>query len=53
LISTDQPAERPATMEDMRRFWPDKTAEELEAAAAAVAEAGGEMTVVTVPAESE
>lgn len=39
--------ERPATMEDMARAWPDKTPEELAAARAEIANAGGILTVVT------
>jgi len=45
---------RPATREDMRRFWPDLTEEELAAAWAAIESAGATMTVlVTPPDDSE
>lgn len=43
------PYERPATLADMHRFWPDKTTQELTAAADAIEKAGGVMTVVTEP----
>lgn len=46
VIESEIVSPRPATLDDMRRFWPDKTDEELQAAAAAIAAAGGEMTVV-------
>lgn len=38
--------EREATMEDMIRFWPDKTPEALAAAFEQIKAAGGTMTVV-------
>lgn len=44
---SNPPNERPATPEDMARFWPDKTPEELAEAAKAIADAGGHMTVVS------
>lgn len=37
--------ERPANLDDMRRFWPDKTDDELQAAADAIAAAGGTLNV--------
>lgn len=41
--------ERPASLDDMRLAWPDKTDDELRAAADAIAAAGGTLTVVAVP----
>ena len=37
--------ERPATADDMARFWPDKTPDELAAARTAIEAAGATMTV--------
>lgn len=39
--------ERPARLDDMRRFWPGKTDEELQQAYAAVMNVGGLLTVST------
>lgn len=36
---------RPATIEDMRRFWPDRSDADLKAAHAAILDAGGEITI--------
>jgi len=40
--------EREATIEDMARFWPDKTPAELAAAYESVKAAGGTLTVSAV-----
>jgi len=45
--------EREATLEDMARFWPDKTPEELAAAYEVLVAAGGRMTVTTAVDEDE
>lgn len=41
--------DRPANPDDMRLFWPDKTDDELQAAAAAITAAGGVMTISPDP----
>jgi hypothetical protein len=47
VLSVPFPAERPATLDDMRRAWPDQTDEELINALAAIERAGGRLDVVT------
>lgn len=48
VLSVPYPAaERPATLDDMRRAWPDLTDEELTAALTAIGRAGGRLDVVT------
>lgn len=42
---------RPATVEDMQRFWPDKSRDELEQVHALIASIGGQLTVG--PADDE
>ncbi len=36
---------RPATIEDMRRFWPERSDADLKAAHAAILDAGGAITI--------
>lgn len=43
--------ERPAGLEDMRRFWPNKTDAELRAAHDAIVAVGGKLTVTTTEEE--
>lgn len=51
--SLEDEVSRPATVEDMARFWPDKTPEELTALAESIRENGFSMTIHTRLAEDQ